>query len=54
MHTVDRLALAIGFNNSAAILQPLFIQYMQNSIDWRYPYSALIIASQIAVEGAKV
>lgn len=54
MSTVDALSIAITFEHAVKNLQSLFLEYVQNTNDWRVPYSALVVASQISIEGANI
>jgi importin-5 len=45
---------SIGFRDAITYLQPLFVEYMQNETNWRFQYSALMVASQLGVEKAEV
>jgi len=46
MGSVGTLAEKIGIEVTLTHLQPLFLEHIQKD-DWRYPYAALMISSQI-------
>lgn len=49
MTNVDQLSSTIGFSDALIHIQPIFLEFIQNVSNWRYPYAALMAASQIAV-----
>lgn len=36
---------AVGFKMALIQFQPLFLEYIQKTGDWRYQYAALVVAS---------
>jgi uncharacterized protein YjgD (DUF1641 family) len=54
MSKVDQLSEIIGIRESILNLQPLFLEYIQNEPNWKCQYSALMVASQIAVGDVSV
>lgn len=48
------LVEAVGFKTVLLHMQPLFLEYIQNTTDWRYQYSALVVASQLGAGGCKL
>jgi hypothetical protein len=50
MSSVEVLSETLGFDQTLAHFQPLFLEYIQKKEDWRYQYASLITASQIVNE----
>jgi hypothetical protein len=54
MRNIDSLSETIGRSLLSNSFEPLFKEYIGFSTDWRYPYAALMLGSQLCGDSIKL